>query len=177
MPQLHLLIDALPRRARVIRAKHAAFFCLNNRIHNVRFAGGDAQADASQNSLRQTRIARNICPVRAAVGGLVNAAARTAAGKSPRLADRFPHRGVHELRMIRVIHQTDGPGVIVHEQNFVPRFATIGGLEHAAVGIGSEHMSHGSDVDNVRILGINDNRAGRMRVAQTRVLPRLASVV
>ena len=115
--------------------------------------------------------------MRAAVGSLVNAAARAAAGKSPRFADGFPHSRVHHLRMIRIVHQTDCPGIVVHEQNFVPRFAAIRGLENATVRIGTEHMSHGSDIDNVRILRIDEDRAGRMRVAQTGILPRFAGVV
>ena len=57
--------------------------------------------------------------------------------------------------MVRVHHQTDGAGVVVHEQNFLPRSAAIRGLENAAVRIRREHMSHGSDIDNVGIPGID----------------------
>ena len=79
LAQLHLLVDSLPCGAGVVGAKNAAVFCLNDGIDNVRFACRDGHADASQNSLRQTGIARDIGPVGASVSGLVDAAARATA--------------------------------------------------------------------------------------------------
>src|SRR5205823_6035134 len=37
-------------------------------------------------------------------------------------------------------------------------------------------MPHGSSIDNVRIFGINEDRADRVRIAQPGILPRLPSI-
>ena len=176
MAQLHFIVDTFPRGTGVLRAEHAALFCLNDCVNNIRFARRDGQADASENSLRQPRVASDIGPVRTSVSRLVNAAAWTAARKPPRHADRLPRRSVHQTRITRIHHQTDRPGVVVHEQNFLPRSAAIRGLENAAVRIGSEHMPHGSNVHSVGIPGIDEDCAGRVRIAQAGILPRLAGI-
>ena len=78
--------------------------------------------------------------------------------------------------MIRVHHQTDGAGIVVHEQNLFPGFAAIRGFEDAAVRIGREHVPHRCDINDVGIFRIHEERADRMRVAQSSVLPGFAFI-
>ena len=52
LPQFHFFVNPFPSGAGIIRAEHAAVFCLNDGINNLGFAGRDGQANASQNPTR-----------------------------------------------------------------------------------------------------------------------------
>ena len=46
----------------------------------------------------------------------------------------------------------------------IPRFATVGGAEDSALGVGAVGVAQRGDEDDVRIAGMDDDRAGVARV-------------
>jgi hypothetical protein len=60
--------------------------------------------------------------------------------------------------------------------NLLPGFATIDGLEDAALIVGAELMSERGDIDDVGIVRMNANCADLLRVLQAHVLPRFPGV-
>src|SRR5262249_57247019 len=66
--------------------------------------------------------------------------------------------------------------LIIDEEDFLPRLAAIRGLEKTAVRVGAVQPAQGADVDDVRVLGMDDDSADLERLLQTHVLPRSAAI-
>src|SRR5438874_5814830 len=97
-----------PRRAGIVGPEQAAVLCVDDRIDARATGRRDGDADAADGVGRQP--ARQLLPVRAAVGRLVHAAARPVGRRvdAPRRTTRVPQRGVDGLRLAGIA------GVIVH---------------------------------------------------------------
>lgn len=91
-------------------------------------------------------------------------------------ARHLPHRGVDHLRIGRIHGHADRAGVVVDVKNFLPALASIGGLENAAVWIGSKQMAQRRDVHHIRILRIHKNPADDVRLAEADKRPALAAI-
>jgi hypothetical protein len=78
--------------------------------------------------------------------------------------------------MALVHRDVDAAGVLVDEQNFIPRLAAVGGFENAALRVRFEHVSHRGRKDDVRVARIDRERRRHVRVAQPRIRPGLAGV-
>jgi hypothetical protein len=78
--------------------------------------------------------------------------------------------------VIRIRYQADGAGIVVDEQNLLPRLASISGLEDPAVKVRREHMAHRCYIDNVRVFLVDHDRADGARLTQTAELPGLARI-
>src|SRR5262249_19890330 len=79
-------------------------------------------------------------------------------------------------RVLRVDHQVDDTGPLVHEVNLLPGLAAVGGLVHAAVGARAVQPAQGADVDDVRVLRGDDDPADLVGLVQGHVLAGLAAV-
>ena len=121
-------------------------------------------------------IARDLGPVVAAVGGLEEAAAGSAAREAPRRAVGVPDGGVQHLRVIGVERKIHGAGATVAEQYFLPGLAAIPGAEDAALGVGAVGVAERRNVDQVGIGGVHANARDRLRIGEAHVLPGLAGV-
>ncbi len=176
LTELPFLVHARPGGAGVGRAEDAALLRLDDGVEDVRVGRHHRDAHPAERPGRQAGMIRDVRPVRAAVGRLVEAAARTAARQAPRRPLRLPRGRVQHLRVHRIHHQVDDAGLVVDEQNLAPRLAAIGGLEDAAVRAGDEHVAHRRSVGHVRVLRIDHDIADRVRVAEPGVLPRPAGI-
>src|SRR5579885_1304438 len=107
LAQAPVVIEAAPGGAAVGRAEYSASFRLDDRENDARVARRDVDADSPEDSPRQTRVTRNVGPMRAAVGALVEAASRPAVIERPGRTLRLPHRRVEHARIPRVHHQID----------------------------------------------------------------------
>ena len=114
--------------------------------------------------------------VLAAVGRLPQAAARAAAVEAPRRAPALVRRGVEHVRVRRVHHDIGEAGVVVDEVRVRPGLAAVGRLEQAALGVRPEQVAERGDVDDVRILRVDDDAADALGFLQPDVLERLAGV-
>src|SRR4029079_3436094 len=112
-----------------------------------------------------------------AVSCLVETAARTLPrAVLPRSLSRRPKICVDDFRIAWIESERDGSGVLVLIKNLLPRFATIGRTKHAALFVGAVRMTERSDVNEIRIARIDEDRADLLGVAQAEMLPRLATV-
>ena len=119
---------------------------------------------------------RDVGPVRAAVGGFIDAASRAAADQRPGKALRLPHRCVERVRVLQIDHDVVAAGIRIDVQYLAPRLAAVGRFVDAALGVRLEHVPHRRRVRDVRIARIDDQRGGLVRFAQPGVRPRRASV-
>src|SRR5580700_886901 len=87
----------------------------------------------------------------------------------------MPERGVEDARSFGVGLEIGDAGEIVLVESFLPGFAAVGGFEDAAIGAGGgdaqERVAEDAHVDDVRILGIYDDRADVFRFFQADVGP------
>ena len=115
-------------------------------------------------------------PLPAAVGRLPDAAARAADVEVPRLARQFVRDRVEHVRVLAAHHEIDDARLVVDEERLLPRLAAVLGHEQAALGVGREEVAHRGDVDDVRVLRMDEDARDVVRVAQAHVRPRLARV-
>src|SRR6185369_10627561 len=106
---------------------------------------------------------------------------KPAAGALPRAVlpwalTRGPQVSVNDFRVLRIESERDRAGVLVFVENFLPRLAAIRRSKHAALFVRAVRMSQSSDVDEIRIARIDEDRADLLCGAQSEMSPRLAAV-
>ena len=70
----------------------------------------------------------------------------------------------------------DDASVRIEVKNLVPGFAAVGRLEKPALFISSPESSQRSDINDVRILGVNENLANLVGLLESHVLPGFAPI-
>ncbi len=100
----------------------------------------------------------------------------TAAVEAPRLPPPLVRRREQGIGAGRVHHDVDEAGVVVDELRVRPGLAAIAGLVEAAFRVGPEEVPDRGDVDDVRILGVDDHAADRLGFLQADILEGLAGV-
>src|SRR5439155_6308791 len=80
------------------------------------------------------------------------------------------------VRVGRVHHHVDDAGLVVLVPDLLPVLAAVGGLVDAALLVGTVAASQGADVDNVGVLGVNEDLADLKRLLEAHVLPGAAAV-
>src|SRR5262249_25588090 len=117
-------------------------------------------------------------PVLAAVGRLVHAAfgSGSAADDRPRLALTAPRAGIDLVRVLPVDRDRDDAGLVVDEQDFLPRLAAVRRAVHAALRSPAERLTDGRDVRDVGILRMDLQLPDLPDVTESDVLPRASRV-
>ena len=106
----------------------------------------------------------------------VNAGSGSAVHDLPWLSHLVIRRRIEDRRVSRIHGQVDHAHVVVDEEHLVPRPSAIRRLEHSSLGILREQMSHGRDVDDVRVHRIDRDLGNVVGVFESDALPRLAGV-
>ena len=98
----------------------------------------------------------------------IEAAAGTVRGRIdvPRRPARLPKRRVDDVRISRLHRERDRAGVGSFVENLAPGLSAVGRLEDAALGVRAVRMAERSDVGDVGVLRIDDDRADLLRVVQ-----------
>ena len=169
-------VHQFPRGAGVVRAVKAAVLVLDERVDAVRVRTRDTDADLAHEPLRQALIARDLAPGVAAVGGLVQAAARTAARHLVFDAVGLPQRGEHHVRVPAIDRDIRGAGLRVLEQHLLPRRAAVGALEDAALVARHAVLAEVGDEHDVGIRRMDADFRDRVGVGEADVGPGLARV-
>jgi hypothetical protein len=146
---------------------------LNDRVEHGGIASGDGQAATPQRTPGEA--AMQFEPGFAAIDRLVDSGFRSelnggiAAGEfaAPALV------GSHEqgIRIGRIHDQIDDAGVLIDEGDLVPGSAAIGGLEKSSLSTGPPKPPQHSDVNNVRIVRVDENAADVGCVLEADMLP------
>ena len=169
-----VLVGAGPGFACIIGAKDPAVLGFNDGPDAIGVDGRDGDADLSLDALGQAL--GEFLPGIAPIGGLVEAAARPAAVEAVRAAFDLPETGVHLTRVFGIHGEIDRPGVFIDIQNTLPDLAPIGGAIDAPLFIGTEDMAEGGDIDEIRILRMNQHLADLAAVLEADVLPGLSGI-
>src|SRR5262249_35059634 len=176
LPQVTVLVDLCPGRARIVGAEHPAVRGLDNRPDAVGVGRRHRHADDAHGAGRETFGPGDLLPGVAAVGALPQpralAAALQAVGRPPHL----PGAGVEHARVAGVEHQVNGPGLLAGEQDALPALAPVGAAEHPALLTGAVQPAQRGGVDQVRVPGVDAHARDVVGVAQPDVLPGLAGV-
>src|SRR5262249_8453212 len=89
----------------------------------------------------------------------------------------FPGGDEERLRVRRADRDVDDAGLVVEPgQDALPGLAAVLGLEQPAIAAGAVEPSERADVDDVRVLGVDDDRTDLVRRLEPHVLPGLAAV-
>ena len=174
--QLVVVVDPRPRRAAVVGAVHPARIGLDERPHSGRFRRRDGEPDVAQQPARQAGVARQLGPVRAAVGGLEDPAPYAPRDELPGEALRLPERGVQHLGIRGIHREVGGAGGIVAEQDLGPRFAAVAGLVDPALGVRSERASLRGHVHDVGVRGMDPHARDLLGLGEAEGGPRPAGV-
>src|SRR5262249_32402607 len=129
----------------------------------------------------------------AAVGGLVEAAAGaplldrvvgvvailqgrlTAVAVEP-VAAPLPGGDEQRLGVVGVHAPLEDARLVVHAQDLLPRLAAVRRLVEAAILIVAVQPAQGADIDDVGVLGVDEDLADLERLLESHVLPGLAAV-
>ena len=130
----------------------------------------DAPGVASGQALRKLR------PRSAGIGGLVDAAFRTAANQLTDGAAALIGRRVQHIGILRIEREIVGAGVGADRQARLPRLAAVRGLEHAALAARREQRPLRGHVDDVRVARIDQQAADVLRRREAGTLPGRARV-
>src|SRR5260221_12891768 len=87
----------------------------------------------------------------ATIDRTVQSAARSTAGKIPRLPSGLPKGGEKNARITRIEHDIDSACIFVFEQNVPPATPAIGRFENPAFTIRAEGMPQCRVTDTIRI--------------------------
>ena len=167
------LLPCLPAVGAAIHAAVAAGR-LDRRVDDAWIAVKDVEADASLLARRQA--GGELRPGGAAVARAIDPAAGPAAVESPRLALPLIHRGEEGFRIAWIDHEVGRAGVVVHVEDLPPRLPAVGRLEDAALIVRSPQVADCSDIDDVRMLGMNDDPADVACIGEARGLPGAAGI-
>src|SRR5579884_370459 len=171
-----VVVNALPGFAGVVGAEDSPVLRFHDRPDAVRLDGRDGDADLAQHAGRHARIAAEIGPGGAAVGGLVELAAGSAAVEGIGGAPGLPGGRVERIGIVRVHAQVHGAGAVALEEDLLPRLAAIRGLVDAALRVGAPDVAERGHIDDVRIRRIDLDAGNVLGGFQTDVLPGLAAV-
>src|SRR5439155_11943894 len=121
-------------------------------------------------------LALHLLPRAAAVARPVQAASRAAAGEAPRRPVRLPERREQDVRVAGIHGQVDRPGLVVLEEDLLPALAAVPGTEDAALRARTVRVAQGRDVDEVRVLRVDDESGDLAGVLEPDARPRLPRV-
>ena len=138
----------LPVHAEIVTAPHEASARLGDGIDHVGAGWGDANAGTPD---QRGQAVLHLAPRATAIDRSEDAAQLGAAGERPLLAIEVPHRGVDDVRILRVHVQIGTAMSIIHEQRPAPRLAGIARHEDATFRIRPADMPHRADEDRARV--------------------------
>ncbi len=176
LAEVALLVQALPGLAAVVGAEDAALLVLHDRPDAAGLGGGGGDPDLALDPLRHPGLVRKVGPGVTAVGGSPEARAGAAAAQLVGASARLPEGSVDDPGVGRVEREIDRTGVLTPGEDEVPGLATVRGAVDAALGVGAVGVAESSDVDEIRVGGVDADLADVAGALQPEVAPGAAGV-
>ena len=148
-------IGQLPGFCRIVGDEESAILILDERIHPIRVYRRHRHPDPADHPRWHARRARDLGPRLTSVGGLEQSRPSTTRRHGVFLAERFPHRRVHHVRIGAVNRDVNRGGLVVAIEHLFPGLATIGAFVYTPVGIGYAHFSERRDKNNIGVQWMN----------------------
>src|SRR6266481_2356068 len=168
-------IQELPGVAGVVAAEDAAFFGFDDGVDAIPVGSGNRDADATENAGGKA-VTFEALPSGTIVAGFIETAARASADCCPGIALRLVESSEQDVRIGRNESEVDGSGLVVLEENFLPRFAAVGGTEDSARFVGAVSVTHRRDEEDVGICRMDDDPGDVSRILEADVRPGLAAI-
>src|SRR5579862_2771049 len=115
-------------------------------------------------------------PVLAAIGCLVDSAARSSFDKVPGPSIPVPSGRVNDVRISGIHRQVDNARMIVQLEHLIPGLATIGRLVDSSFRVLAVEVAEHADVDRVLVSRVDQDFADMLAFRQPHVLPSLPFV-
>ncbi len=106
----------------------------------------------------------------------VEPAGGAAAGHAPEGAAGLPDGREKHAGIVGVHRQVGGSGVLTLGQHVLPRLAAIGGAKNTTLLAGSEGVTEGRDVDDIRVAWMDPDPGDMPRILEPQMRPGLAGV-
>ena len=177
LPDVAVAVDELPRTASVVGPVEPAPLGFEVCPHPVRIRAGDGDRDLAEHPLREARMARDLAPGVAPVGGLEDPRPGAATPEVPGPANHLPQGRVQHVRIGRIHGQVDRPRAFVAEEHLLPGPAPVAGAVDPALGIGPEGMPERRDVQPVGVGGMDADASDGVGFGEAEVAPARPAVV
>ena len=148
---------------------------LDERVEGVGLGGGDREPDAAHLLLGEA--ARHLLPRLPAVRRLVDARPGAAVDEGEDVAPALVGSGHQGVRVAGVHDDVGHARVLVDGQHGIPGLPAVRRLVEAAVAAGAPERALRGDVDDVRVLRVDEDLADVLGGLQADVLPALAAVL
>ncbi len=148
---------------------------LDERVEGVGLGRGDREPDAAHLLLGEA--ARHLLPRLPAVRRLVDARPGAAVDEREDVAPALVGSGHQGVRVAGVHDDVGDAGVLVDRQHGIPGLPAVRRLVEAAVAAGAPERALRGDVDDVRVLRVDEDLADVLGGLQADVLPALAAVL
>src|SRR5271156_1456945 len=175
-PDAFLVRHFVPGSTGVVRTINAAFFGVDNCVHEIRVCGSDGDSNSANTFGGQA--SGELLPGVTGVRGFEYSAAGAVGRRinTPRWATRIPKRGVNRPRVLRIKCEVDSADVIALVQNPFPTCAAISGAIYATFRVRAVSVTKSRNENDVRILRVHKNAAYLSRIIEANVGPGFACV-
>ena len=143
-------------------------------IDHVGVVAIDVEPDAALVALGESL--GQLGPRAAAVHGAVDSAAWAAAIEAKGRAPALVHGGEQGVRVGRIHHQVDGPGVVVDVEDVLPGVTTILAAVHTTLWVGAPKLPDRRYIDDVVVDRVDDDAADVASLVEALVLPSMPSI-
>src|SRR6185437_6930991 len=133
-----------------------------------------SQANSSRGLLREAVF--QLGPCASAIHGAENAAAGASVFQRPGIAAHTPQPSEQDHGIARLHYNGTDAGLVIYEENFLPRLAAVCSAEDAALSVGRPCVPKNADQHNVGIARIDDDVCDLSCIAQPHKFPCGSSV-
>ena len=147
---------------------------LEQRVQDARILLVDIESNAADAAGRQATL--QALPLIAAVARPVNRALGSALDDLPRPPLLVVRCGIQNGRRPAVEDEIDCAHAIIDKQDLLPGSSSVGRSEHSAFGVLREQVSHGGNVDHIRIGRMDHDARDVVGVGESGELPRRSGI-
>ena len=115
-------------------------------------------------------------PARTSIHGFVQCTSLTGYNIIPGFSIPFPCRSIERLIVRRIHDDFDNPDFFGDVENFLPGFSSIRGFKHPPFFVIAIVVTKSCDIDNIRIIGVDENPRDMVSVMQAHICPSLSSI-
>jgi hypothetical protein len=151
-------------------------FRLHQRPDATRAGGRYRNAELAKGSRRQPRIARDLGPGFAAVGGAEEATPRPPARDVPEVPARLPEGSKKDAGVVRIHAQIGGTCIRVAIQHLAPGLAAVARAEDPAFLVRAKGIAECRDVDEIGVPGMDLDAADEPGLTEPQMTPGAAGI-
>ena len=106
----------------------------------------------------------------------MQARTRTTGIKKPGFSAIFPHRYQYFIGITWICNHISYARLVVHIKNFLPGFSAVFCSVNASFRIWAKWRTLSPNINNIRVIAVNDNSVYRFGIFQTQTLPCFSTI-